>query len=186
MKTPVIIRGINFPSKSAAARHYGISTKAMQTRLNKGWTLEQALDLDPPDSHKSYNLWLRRIGKEERVCSLCKIQKPLSAYYQKPNSASGTHGSQCRECTRKTVLKNFRKREYGLDKKTWSDLFISQDSCCAICGITESNDRNGEWHTDHCHKTDIVRGILCKNCNCLLGFAKDNIKTLEKAIEYLK
>jgi hypothetical protein len=30
-----------------------------------------------------------------------------------------------------------------------------------------------------------VRGLLCNNCNLGLGYFKDNIKSLETAIQYL-
>ena len=38
---------------------------------------------------------------------------------------------------------------------------------------------------DHSHETGKVRGLLCHNCNMLLGHSKDNINTLENAIMYL-
>lgn len=31
-----------------------------------------------------------------------------------------------------------------------------------------------------------VRGLLCGNCNRAIGLLKDDIKSLERAIEYLK
>jgi hypothetical protein len=39
---------------------------------------------------------------------------------------------------------------------------------------------------DHCHKKNKVRGIICRDCNFGLGNFKDNIKTLIKAIKYLR
>lgn len=180
---PVVIKNKNFRSISEAARYYNFTQKTIEGRLRRGLTLEEALDLEPPKTHKAYNLWLRRTGKEERVCSRCKIQKSLSDYYPKPDGQTGTHGSQCKKCVKKQVLESHRRRSYGLTPQMWNDLFISQDSRCKICKIKEINH---EWHTDHCHKTNKVRGILCKDCNLMIGFAKDNIKTLKKAIEYLR
>jgi hypothetical protein len=39
---------------------------------------------------------------------------------------------------------------------------------------------------DHCHETNLVRGLLCHDCNKGLGNFKDNIIFLQIAIEYLK
>tara|TARA_R110002072_G_C7617892_1_gene505648 strand:+ start:98 stop:529 length:432 start_codon:yes stop_codon:yes gene_type:complete len=39
---------------------------------------------------------------------------------------------------------------------------------------------------DHCHSSGNVRGLLCHNCNVMIGHGRDNISTLTAAIEYLK
>jgi len=39
---------------------------------------------------------------------------------------------------------------------------------------------------DHCHSSGKVRGLLCHNCNVMIGHARDNVSILETAIEYLK
>lgn len=75
------------------------------------------------------------------------------------------------------------ERKYGLTRQQWTDLFLSQSSSCAVCRATEPG--SNHWHTDHCHSTGKVRGILCQHCNIMLGQAKDSAKTLAAAIEYL-
>lgn len=57
--------------------------------------------------------------------------------------------------------------------------------CCGICG-TKIPGGNGGWSVDHNHKTKKFRGILCNSCNGLLGFCKDKIKILKRAISYLR
>lgn len=39
---------------------------------------------------------------------------------------------------------------------------------------------------DHDHTTGKFRGWLCVRCNFMLGYSKDSIETLKKAIKYLK
>ena len=70
---------------------------------------------------------------------------------------------------------------YNLTLEEYQNTFSSQEEKCAICGIKDFSPK-----IDHDHKTGKVRGILCFNCNCALGAFKDNISTLERAIEYLK
>ncbi len=43
----LIVEGVEFPSRTAAARHYGLNPKLVNERVTKfGWTLEQALELE--------------------------------------------------------------------------------------------------------------------------------------------
>lgn len=56
---------------------------------------------------------------------------------------------------------------------------------CAICNKEIPPLGKGR-HLDHCHKTNVIRGILCTHCNFGLGNFKDNIESLSKAMEYLK
>ncbi len=56
---------------------------------------------------------------------------------------------------------------------------------CDICGGA-GDGRWGELNIDHCHDTNDFRGMLCSNCNRALGYFKDNIELLEKAVQYLK
>lgn len=77
------------------------------------------------------------------------------------------------------------RRKYGITIVQRDQLFEAQGRCCRICKSPNSSRGRG-FHVDHCHRTKKIRGILCHFCNLLLGNAKDNITTLEAAIEYLK
>lgn len=76
-------------------------------------------------------------------------------------------------------------REYGMTEKQWEEMLLSQDNKCAICGCETSGGKGG-WHTDHCHITGKVRGLLCQGCNIGLGGFKDNPKSLRAAADYLE
>jgi hypothetical protein len=68
-----------------------------------------------------------------------------------------------------------RLRKYGLTEETYDELWASQDRRC-LCGTDEPGPKG--WCIDHCHQGGQVRAILCSNCNCALGFVKDNPATL--------
>lgn len=55
---------------------------------------------------------------------------------------------------------------------------------CGICGDPLSVGV-GQSAVDHDHRTGKVRGTLCGSCNKMLGFARDNPRILQAAIEYL-
>ena len=62
-------------------------------------------------------------------------------------------------------------------------LVYKSSNICAICKKSVSG---MDKHLDHNHKTMKIRGILCGNCNRLLGCALENISTLQNAILYLE
>src|SRR5579859_1589372 len=73
--------------------------------------------------------------------------------------------------------------KYGITAAQKAELLASQGGRCAICA-TDTPSGLG-WAVDHCHSTNVIRGILCPHCNTMLGYARDNIQTLQAAIVYL-
>jgi len=88
--------------------------------------------------------------------------------------------------TPEKIRENNLRALYGLSLQDEIKLLIQQGYRCAICKTHFDELKTHMRHIDHCHKTGIVRGILCGHCNCLLGHAKDNPQTLNAAITYLK
>jgi len=77
------------------------------------------------------------------------------------------------------------KTYYGITIADYDKMLESQGGSCAICGKTpEENGRR--LAIDHSHKTEKIRGLLCSNCNMLLGYSKDNPDTLRRAAAYLE
>lgn len=85
--------------------------------------------------------------------------------------------------------KNLRDR-YGLSEEAYNQLYKKQKGMCAICGKEEgmaiSHDPSGSvLQVDHCHTTDKIRGLLCRDCNVGLGKVKENISILKRMINYI-
>jgi len=77
-------------------------------------------------------------------------------------------------------------RQYGLTEETYTALVQSQNNQCAICHVDFKELERKRIHIDHCHDTGKVRGILCHQCNIMIGFSRNDVNILKKAIKYLK
>lgn len=90
----------------------------------------------------------------------------------------------------KKRLEQHLKYKYGVTVPELESSLEIQDSKCAICRselpdlLTYENRRRG-YAIDHNHDTGEFRGVLCLQCNTLLGMAKDNKEILLAAIDYL-
>lgn len=92
---------------------------------------------------------------------------------------------------RKNGIKTKKGKSYGFSKENYNNLFAIQNGCCAICKQPEKtvDPRSGKIISlalDHDHITGKARGLLCGNCNRMLGFSKDNIVILKNSLIYLK
>lgn len=83
------------------------------------------------------------------------------------------------------MQKNYYLRStYGITLDEYNKMFAEQEGCCAICGRHQTELKT-TLCVDHDHKTGVIRELLCNDCNAILGYAKDSIKTLSSAVEYL-
>jgi hypothetical protein len=82
---------------------------------------------------------------------------------------------------RAQTYKNQRlKSKYGLTLEQYESACQNQNNRCFICKAPTA-----VLNVDHCHRTTVVRGLLCSNCNHMLGNATDDPEILRKGIEYL-
>lgn len=150
-----------------------------------------------------------------KKCSKCRITKPLIEFYKNRKNKTSWCKScyhqrdiqtyKTKEGREKKIIsvRNYHKTErgklkhrralckkYGITLVQYNELFIIQDGVCAICQQKEICCSSGQipdnLSIDHCHKTGKIRGLLCRRCNNLLGWANDNCILLSRAIVYLK
>lgn len=110
-----------------------------------------------------------------KTCGMCREEKPKAAFQRQKRARDGLQ-SWCRWCTR---IANFSGK-YGIPIEEVRDFARSNEvNGCAICGV-----RN-DLVIDHCHASNQLRGILCRQCNTGIGMFKHDEETMKSAINYL-
>lgn len=127
---------------------------------------------------KKYNISHKKEKREyekKRYIKEAEKQKNYSRNYRKEHP----------EWEKNNQLKN----KYGITLDSYNELLVKQNGVCAICLNREkSKNKFGKvrnLYVDHNHETGKVRGLLCHNCNSMLGYSGDNPTILEIGKEYL-
>ena len=120
-------------------------------------------------NRKSVRTGLHAIEKKVDNCKHCGGPTIPSTV---DTSGRIRHYHQCSTC------QDFKKR-FGFTLTFQDRAFLDSKPYCNICGTTHN------LHIDHCHKTNKIRGYLCRNHNTALGKFNDDVEELRSAIEYL-
>ena len=76
---------------------------------------------------------------------------------------------------------------HGMTIADYLGLLEKQGGKCAICGSFAPRMKKAKrLYVDHCHVTDMVRGLLCCRCNTALSMADDSPERLRAAAAYLE
>lgn len=104
-----------------------------------------------------------------------------------PEAKAKAKDREIRNKEKRSLQSRFKtiERKYGLSKEGYLGMVEKQNNQCKICGLNGGDNLWGYLYVDHCHETQTIRGLLCHNCNWLLGTAKDSIEILTNAIAYL-
>ena len=131
-----------------------------------------------------------RKAYKDSTCMVCRRKKHLENPEKKIIHRKGTSNWYYNNPEK---AKTQRLRKYGITLDEYNSMREKQDYCCAVCGRHEDDVEQGRatssstsLQVDHCHDTQKIRGLLCTNCNTMLGKAKDDVSVLEAAITYLK
>ena len=110
--------------------------------------------------------------KENRIKYLIKNREKILEKQRKYNKENPLK-------RKNAILKNV----YGITLDDYNKMFEEQKGKCAICN-RHQNELIRKLSVDHCHRTNKVRGLLCKNCNVALGYYEKYDKELFE--KYLK
>lgn len=128
------------------------------------------------------------LGKMQSRCRPCKAKECNERYHADP----GRHAVRQkvwadanRDKVRKARYSHSLRTKYGVDIEEYEAMFRTQKGRCAICQSAEPGRHCHYFAVDHCHKTGVVRGLLCLNCNDGLGRFGDSAEMLVAAAAYL-
>jgi hypothetical protein len=77
--------------------------------------------------------------------------------------------------------------QYGITPADYDVMLADQAGRCKICGSQEPGGPKAAFRfaVDHCHRSGVVRALLCFRCNTVLGQFDDSVELLQRAIDYL-
>ena len=141
-----------------------------------------------------------------KCCGKCKLYKDESEFHRGAQNPDGlqydckacrseaakfrylTNLNRIKQSTSEWKSKNLSKiqarrrfKKYSMLPGQFAQILDLQGGRCAICKTEMANP-----HIDHNHQTGEIRGLLCKNCNWLLGHAKESVEILLGAVTYLR
>jgi len=145
------------------------------------------------ETHKEYNKQYREEHKEEiKIKQKEWREQNKEQIALKAKEFREAHQEEIKLKAKEKYQRNKDKQKshqlqmmYGISLAQLEDMILSQNSKCAICG-KELTIQKGGYVVDHDHTTGKVRGILCPQCNFLLGNAQDNLDIMKGAIKYLE
>lgn len=98
-----------------------------------------------------------------------------------PRCAS--HLRQKKRADKARVHERRVQKTYGLKPGQYWEIYKFQGGKCAICRRATGQTR--ALSVDHDHKTGLVRGECCRQCNDMLGHGRDDPAFFIRAAQYL-
>ena len=131
-----------------------------------------------------YKPSLVRDSEGRKKCFRCAEWKTESEFYAHPKANDKLNGV-CKHCVRMEKT----EKQYNLPTGWVAEQLNRLDNVCPVCSMSKSR-----WAVDHDHSCCLgqsscgscVRGLICRECNILLGMANDTPEILEGAARYLR
>ncbi|BBC43619.1 endonuclease VII [Mycobacterium phage AN9] len=127
-----------------------------------------------------------RKPRKKRTCVDCEAEGlPLTRDAKYPGPRCATHHRAKKRERSSGAWASRILATYAITEEEYWRIYEFQGGRCYIC--QRANGKKKRLSVDHDHKTGIVRGLLCTMCNkYILGWARDCIEMLQRAIDYLK
>lgn len=101
-----------------------------------------------------------------------------------PERAKATHRAWIEKNKRAYLFnagQRHRKHRYGVSRAEYDAMIIECHGTCEICG-----DATPDLVIDHCHESEKIRGMICRQCNAGIGHFNESLVVLRRAAEYLE
>lgn len=131
-----------------------------------------------------------------KACTKCGEAKPADEFVARASRSK--YQSWCRSCknelkyewvakNKEYVKKYSTARRVGLTVEEYDALDLSAcEICAAELSVSAEKKTSSKPFLDHDHATGEFRGVLCCRCNSMLGFARDSVDLLYRAVRYLE
>lgn len=165
------------PHKTPAARReyqraYAVAHRAKRLAARAIWLAKNR------DRMRAYHAdWRAQNRDKVRAYAL----KSYASNKDKKNASARARRAKDPEKHRAWYRRHTLMKEYGLTPEAYGVMLGKQEGRCAICAVV----LGGNAPVDHCHKSGATRGLLCNNCNLILGLAHEAPRIFDKASQYL-
>lgn len=140
--------------------------------------------------------------EKQKVCKDCKLEweelqpeatgvygmGPTKPMPVRPAPHKGprcvTHHRAVIKARKARIAESRNVNVYGLSDGDYERLYQFQGGKCAIC--QRATGKTKRLAVDHSHISGLTRGLLCGNCNRLVGIARDKTDFFERAVKYLR
>jgi hypothetical protein len=132
-------------------------------------------------SIEDYAYSYKHLDKRQYTCKFCKQQ-----YYTDNKEKYKKYNT---EKTRTRSNNHKLQYKFNISRDDFNRKLEQQSGVCAICKQPETNTYRGKVRNlsvDHCHVTNKLRDLLCRNCNTALGSLKDDKQLILECIKYLE
>ena len=118
--------------------------------------------------HAAHPGYAARQSQKFRDTNIERNRLAQRAYKNKNSTAVKASRNAWRQKNPRKYKGDHYRHKFGLTLSELQAMLAQQGNGCAICHTSLTMPARST-HVDHCHRTGVVRGILCRRCNQQLG-----------------